>query len=121
MYCIKCGNKLDNSYKYCTNCGNKITNSNSNDNVLKCLSIILGCFSIVCSVFGIFGLLLGIFGLCFGIISKKNYNNKSGIIFSSIGITISLLFCILYMIIIIDFIKGNDYEYYAREKILSIF
>lgn len=122
MYCIRCGNKLESENKYCTFCGNKIDNNDSNNsNILKSLSIVLGCFSIVCSLLGIVGLLLGIIGLVLGVVSRRSLNNKIGVIFGGIGISISILFCVLYMVIIVDFIKGDDYEYYARDDILSIF
>ena len=112
MYCISCGNKIENNDKYCTRCGNRlnIDNNSFNNNVekkgysgKKIVSIILGAFSIGFSMLIIFapiGLVLSIIGLILSFVVINNENNVIGIVLNLIGLLISLCICLLFIFVI---------------------
>ena len=56
MYCINCGNKINDKNKFCTSCGKELNNNIpiNNNNNFKTASIILGSLSIIASLTFIF-------------------------------------------------------------------
>lgn len=116
MYCPKCGNKLEPSYKYCTKCGIKL-NDDQDNNALKIISIILGISSIIFSFTLFFGFVLSIVGFILSIVSKKYVKNKLGIILNIIGFTLTLIITIILILLVLNVIKNEyGYEYYPNEN-----
>ena len=75
MYCVKCGNKLNNSDLYCSQCGNKIvqetTHDNKDSNTINDLP--LNWYKFFTYFRLPIGIAFGIFSLLFG----YNYSLKS--------------------------------------------
>lgn len=116
MYCTKCGNKLEPSYKYCTKCGIKL-NDNQDNNTLKIISIILGISSIIFSFTLFFGFVLSIVGFILSIVSKKYVKNELGIVLNIIGFTLTLIITIILILLVLNVIKNEyGYEYYPNEN-----
>ena len=129
MYCINCGNRIDNNDNYCTGCGNKVNvNNDVRNNITekkdysgkKIASIILGSISIALSFMVIFaplGLGLAIIGLIISFLVLKNEKNVLGLVLNIIGFVISFFICILFILVIryvvtdIDNSWLNDFEY----------
>ena len=129
MYCINCGNKINNDDNYCTGCGNKVNvNNDVRNNITekegysgkKIASIILGAISIALSFMVIFaplGLGLSIIGLIISFLVLKNEKNVLGLVLNLVGFVISLGICVLFMFIIryvvsdMDTSWLNDFEY----------
>ena len=117
LYCINCGNNIDNKDKFCTGCGINIEdnlknrNENKNDSGPKIASIILGSISILFAlmfIFAPFGLILSIIGLILGLCALRNGNNIIGILLSSIGLILSLIVTII-MVLIFIFVVDAGY------------
>ena len=129
MYCINCGNRIDNDDKFCTRCGNKVNiENNARNNITeknsysgkKIASIILGSISIFLSMLVIFaplGLGVSIIGLILSFIVLRNEKNILGLVLNIIGFVISLFICIMFLFVIryvvtdIDTNWLNDFDY----------
>ena len=126
MYCINCGNKVDEEAYVCVNCG-KILKSRSldkknNSNILSLISIILGCFSLIFSLmlffrdirtvgmytkffdriiyaldYSLSTILLSTVTLIFALISKKNNYRNIGLFLS----ILSFFFIITEFIVVV--------------------
>lgn len=126
MYCIDCGNKLNENDKFCTKCGgmvskgvNKIDGNSvsaKNDSGMKIASIVLGSVGILGSLMFIFApisLVLSIIGLILGLCALKKGSNVPGILLSSIGLVLSLVVTIILVIMFfMMFENGNVDNYY---------
>lgn len=131
MYCPKCGALNDESSKYCQKCGEALeksdlaninenqhaesySNTEKESNKLGIASLILGIISLLTSL-GSFriSILTGIVGLILGIKSKvKKGVNKAGIVLSSIGLVLTVLFIIVATLLLSDsaYYYGDGYS-----------
>ena len=125
MYCSNCGAKNDGN-NYCIKCGNKLENTNNvNNNVMreesngfKIASIVLGILGIIGSILIIFSpisFILSLVGLILGIVASKKVRNISGIVLNSIGLFLSIII-IVVMGLVINFVVDNEYEEIDRNK-----
>lgn len=128
MYCINCGNKLNENDKFCTSCGKKIDNSVNNmgtSNGLRTASIVLGVLSIIASVTVIFlsyGFIMSIVGFILAIVALKKGKNTLGIVLNSIGFCLSIIAGIILFVFIFRMAGIFDkYEYEIEDDYMSKF
>ena len=123
MYCINCGNKIDEDSYVCVNCGmilkSRSVDKKNNNNILGVVSIILGCIALILSFmlffhdirsvgmytevyerifytldYALSAILMSSVTIIFALISKKNT-------YSSVGLFLSIL---SFFFIITEFI-----------------
>ena len=130
MYCNNCGNRLMGNEKYCPNCGSKtFENSNSNIDIVaneserkstegyRSASIILGGLALGGVFFGIFApvsVILSIIGLILAIKSNRNVKNTPGIVLNAIGLFLSVIITIAFILFIwfvFSVVDDNDYDF----------
>lgn len=116
MYCTNCGGKIEEGSRFCTNCGNSCFSGNNNggtNNTKESISLVFGVLSFIFFWFPILSLVFAVIGIVFGI-KFKNESGKfaKGIIFSGIGILLSILMIVCSIFVTSYFIsseKGLDY------------
>lgn len=133
MRCRNCNSSIEIDDKFCVNCGielneeNKIldseiacSNINSQNNTI---SLILGIMSCVFSIITVISLPLSIVSIILGINYKRETNNRSiGLILGIIGITLTIIFIIIYLILgftVLNIISNpveEQYNYPTIEK-----
>ena len=129
MYCINCGNKLNDKNNYCTSCGIEINKkedlNKKEDNGLRTASIILGILSIIAAVTVIFlfyGFIMSIVGFILGIIALKKGKNALGIVLNVVGFVLSILAGIIIFVFIFRMTGIVDrYEYEIEDDYMDSF
>ena len=100
MFCIKCGNKLNENQNICTNCGNFINNkNNTNNNQINneindknaVIGFVLGLVCITTCAVPILGLSTSICGIIFSSKGLKSEINKGK---ATAGLILSIIFLI---------------------------
>lgn len=114
VFCSECGKKINKGENFCTSCGAKVENVNvKNDNVkkenvvvqksgLRTASIVLGIIGIVFSLMVVLSpiaFILSVVGLILGICAVKRVRNVAGILLNSIGLFLSIIMVILFVLV----------------------
>ena len=113
MYCINCGNKLEDNELYCTQCGNLIVKNTSSMNKKKDndLCVVFGIFSILLFFLPFISIPLGIVG----IVKAKNSDNSGNRVLGIIGVVMAVVFTIFLafvFLLAVSSVELYDNDYY---------
>lgn len=120
MYCVNCGNKLENNAKFCTNCGTgvnkeelkveEVNNNIQSDSSSGTASLVLGIISLILFCIPIIGLVLGIISMVLGGNSKKGNNKSVGFVLGMAGTILNVVFSLFIILMFIFAFMDSDYE-----------
>lgn len=102
MFCIKCGNRVNDNDKFCMKCGNNLQNENKPKEKTALPSLILGIVSILGAfVANIFIIPISVVGLILGLIAEKKSKFKTaGIILNIIGVIMGIAVFIFLTLVV---------------------